>query len=71
MNFDTNFIWQVLKWGYVLAFGLYFVFAVIVYRQVELMNRTLNGSMELSFKIAALILVIVSGVVLVMSFLIL
>ena len=71
MNFDTSLVWEVLKWGYVLAFGLYFVFAIIAYRQVELMNRTLNGSMELSFKIAAMILVVVSGAVLVMSVLVL
>ena len=71
MNFDTSLIWEVLKWGYVLAFGLYFVFAIIAYRQVELMNRTLNGSMELSFKIAAMVLVAVSGAVLVMSVLVL
>lgn len=71
MNFDTSLVWEVLKWGYVLAFGLYFVFAIIAYRQVELMNRTLNGSMELSFKIAAMVLVAVSGAVLVMSVLVL
>lgn len=71
MNFDTNLIWEVLKWGYVLAFGLYFVFAIIAYRQVELMNRTLNGALELSFRVATMILVVVSGAVLIMSVLVL
>lgn len=64
MGFNTDLVWQVLKWAYVLAFGLYFIFSVVVFRQVQLMNRTLNGVLELPLRIVSLGFMVISGVVL-------
>lgn len=64
MGIDTSLIWTILKWGYVVAFGLYFVFAIVAYRQVQLMNRTLNGMLEVPLRLVALSLVVISGMIL-------
>ena len=71
MNIDVQIIWQVLKWVYVLAFGLYGVFALLVWRQVHLMIRTLKGVLVLPLKIMGGGMVVVALVGLVLAIVIL
>jgi hypothetical protein len=46
-------IWFVVKILFLFALGLYLVFATIVIREVDLMNRTLTGVFNLPIKIIA------------------
>lgn len=64
-------VWGIVKWFYVLAFVVYFVFALIVWRQIDLMIKTLNGSLQLPIRLAGVGLVLFSGVVMVMALMIL
>ncbi len=57
-------IWQIVKWIYVLAFFVYFLFSVIVWRQIDLMVKTLNGSLQLPMRVLGVVLVLLSGAVL-------
>lgn len=64
-------IWQVVKWFYVLAFVVYFVFAIIVWRQIDLMVKTLNGSLYLPIKLLGIGLVLLSGGVMALALMVL
>lgn len=46
-------IWSVVKVFVLIALGLYLVFAFMVIREVDLMNRTLQGVFNLPIKIIA------------------
>jgi hypothetical protein len=62
-------IWEVLKWFYVLAFGLYVLFAIVVIAQIRQMVRVLHwqsdqrlvkmGLIHLGVAVAALLAAIV------------
>lgn len=41
---DNGSIWLVAKAFYLLAFTLYFIFTLIVWKQISLMAKTLSGS---------------------------
>ena len=51
---ETGQIWILAKWFYLAAFGVYLIFSVIVWRQIVLMARTLNGVLEVSLKVMGL-----------------
>lgn len=57
-------IWWVVKLFYLLGLVMYMIFAVVLVRQVGLMSKTLNGSIELPIKwLARLHLFVTVGVV--------
>lgn len=47
--------WSLVKIGFLIFLALYFAFAVVIIRQVKLMIRVLNGTLELPLQIMALI----------------
>jgi len=47
--------WYLVKIGFLIFLALYFAFAVVIIRQVKLMIRVLNGTLELPLQIMALI----------------
>ena len=51
---ETGQIWILAKWFYLAAFGVYLIFSVIVWRQIVLMVRTLNGVLEMPLKVMGL-----------------
>lgn len=61
----------VLKWGFVLVFTMFFVFTLLIYRQVQLMSRTLAGLLEPALKLIAVGLIVGNLVVLVMAVMVL
>lgn len=46
MMLSMDLLWGVLKWMYVLAFGLYVGFSVVILSQVRQMTSTLSGGVE-------------------------
>jgi uncharacterized protein DUF5657 len=50
-------IWLVAKLGVLLALFLYFMFSLVVVRQIKLMGKTLNGLLEKELMIGARVLV--------------
>lgn len=64
-------IWAIAKWFYVLGFGIYFLFALVVWRQTQLMSIALQGKMVLPIKTVGLALVILAGTVLALSLVVL
>lgn len=71
-NFLSDFnYWEVIKWFYVIGFGLYLLFSLVVWRQIQLMGKTLNGSMHLPIKLIGTAIVAVAGVALVLALVIL
>jgi len=48
-------VWGVVKVSILFGLGLYLVFAVVVIRQVQLMSKALNGSLDLPLRLIALI----------------
>lgn len=64
-------IWEIAKWFYVLGFVVYFVFSIIAWRQIDLMSKSLNGSLQIPIKLIGMCLVLLSGVAMVMSVMIL
>lgn len=57
-------IWWVVKLFYLLGLLMYLIFAIVLVRQVGLMSRTLNGSIELPIKwLARLHLLVSVGVI--------
>jgi hypothetical protein len=69
-SFDLG-VYSLLKWLYVVGFGLYVVFTLIVWQQVNLMSRSLNGIMELPLKIMAVMMVLLGLTALALSLIIL
>jgi len=47
--------WSLVKIGFLIFLALYFAFAVVIIRQVKLMIKVLNGTLELPLQIMALI----------------
>ncbi len=41
----NEMLWLLIKGFYLLAFGVYLIFSVIVWRQINLMAKTLKGTM--------------------------
>lgn len=64
-------IWSVVRWFYFLAFGIYFIFSLIVWRQVQLMSNTLNGVLRLPIQLVGVGLVLVSAVALAIALMVL
>jgi hypothetical protein len=64
-------VWSVVKVFILLALALYIVFAVVVIRQVKLMNRTLKGVFNLPISLIAWLHLGLALFVFVLSFLIL
>ena len=50
-------VWLVAKIGVLVALFLYFMFSLVVVRQIKLMGRTLNGLLEKELMIGARVLV--------------
>lgn len=48
-------IWDAAKVMFVLVFGLYIFFSVVVLRQISLMTETLNGQFELPLKLVGVL----------------
>lgn len=68
MNID---VWGIVKWFFILAFGIYLAFTLVVLRQIEVMIRTLNGNIELPLRLIGWFLVAMAVVALVVAFLVL
>jgi len=64
-------VWVVAKLGMLLALFLYFMFSLVVVRQIKLMTRTLNGLLEKELMLGARILVGLSIAVFVLAIVIL
>ena len=64
-------IWLAAKALYLLAFTLYFIFSLIVWKQINLMARTLNGSADLPLRLIGMSVAIVAFLSLVTAFIIL
>jgi len=47
--------WILLRILFLIAFLIYFAFAVVVVRQIDLMSRTLNDKLNFPLKVASLI----------------
>ncbi len=43
-------VWEIAKWFYVGGFGLYLLFSLVVWRQIQLMSKTLNGTLQTPIK---------------------
>ncbi|BCX14428.1 MAG: hypothetical protein KatS3mg088_111 [Patescibacteria group bacterium] len=39
-------VWEVVKWFFLFAFFLYIIFSLVIIRQVNLMNKTLEVNFE-------------------------
>ena len=52
-NLTIDSVWVGLKWMYLLAMGIYGVFALLVIRQTQLMTKALNGNLDLPIKLVA------------------
>ncbi len=63
--FTADQVWLVVKLAYLVGLLMYLVFAFVVVRQVELMSRTFNGTVELPIKLVAKIHLVVAVIVLV------
>ena len=48
-------VWEVVKVLILFGLGLYLVFALVVIRQVQLMSKSLNGSLDLPLRLMALV----------------
>lgn len=48
-------VWGVVKVLILFGLGLYLVFALVVIRQVQLMSKSLNGSLDLPLRLIALV----------------
>lgn len=46
MNISVDLIWVGLKWVYLLAFGLYVGFSVVIVSQTQQMTKTLSGGVD-------------------------
>ena len=56
-------IWLIVKIFYLLALGLFVLFAVIVRKQIQLMTNTLNGTMDSPIKNLGLVFLIMTIVI--------
>lgn len=64
-------IWGMVKWLFVLAFLVYLMFALIAWRQIELMIKTLDGSLALPIRALGIGLTVIAGVSLILALVIL
>lgn len=64
-------VWDWVKLLVLFGLGLYIIFAFIIVREVDLMNRTLNGIFNLPIKVASLIHLIFSVLVFILGLIIL
>lgn len=64
-------IWGIVKWLYVAGFGLYLLFSLIVWRQIQLMSKTLNGTLHIPIKLIGTGLVVTALLVLALSVMVL
>ena len=55
VSLDGVSIWDVLKWFYVMAFGLYLLFALVVLAQIRQMVSTLHGQLDRGLQLIGLI----------------
>ncbi len=60
-------IWFIAKLVVLFALGLYLIFATMVIREVDLMNRTITGVFNLPIKIVAIIHLLLSILVFVLA----
>ena len=69
---NTSTVYDItLKWGFVVVFGLIFLFILLIYRQVQLMSISLGGVLELPLRVMAGALVLIVGVVLFLAVMVL
>lgn len=68
---DVEFFWLIVKLFFILAFILYFLFAIIVVRQVFMMTKTFKTSAEFVLKTFSIIHLFFAVGLLVASYLIL
>jgi len=64
-------IWVIAKFLILLGLILYFIFVILVFKEVEAMNKTLNGVFNLPIKLTAWLLLILSLAVFVFALFIL
>lgn len=64
-------IWMIAKGFVLLALGVYFIFAGMVIREVDLMNNTLTGVFNLPIKIVAILHLILAIFVFILAIIIL
>jgi hypothetical protein len=59
-QFEPSMLWVGLKWLYLIAFGVYVIFAVIVLTQINQMVRALSGGFDSSIKLIGWVHVLVA-----------
>lgn len=64
-------VWPILKVMFLVALGVYFLFAIVVVRQVQLMTDTLEVGFETPIRIVAVLHLILAISVFALAFLIL
>lgn len=64
-------LWAIVKWFVVFAFVTYFVFTLVVMRQIELMVRTLSGALNVPIRVVGWFLVAAGGMALLASMMVL
>jgi len=51
---DGSSVWGLVKMGYIVVFVIYLIFAIVVFRQVGLMGKTLKIGFDKFIKVIAL-----------------
>ncbi len=53
--FSEAFVFTILKWMTLIAFGVYILFALVIVRQIALMTKTIKTGFEFVIKIVGYI----------------
>lgn len=69
--FTADTLWLILKWIYVFVFGLYVIFALVVYSQIKQMVSTLKGQLDVAIKFVGFVHLLVALGVLLLALVIL
>lgn len=64
-------IWTVARWAVLFALFVYFLFAIVVVRQVYLMTQVVSGRIDWLIKIIAWLHLLLAAGVIILAFLIL
>lgn len=64
-------IWAIAKWFYVGGFFIYLLFSLVVMRQINLMSRTLKGTLHLPIKFVGVALVLIATGVMLLALVVL
>jgi len=64
-------LWLLAKWGYIILFGLYFLFSLVVLTQIRQMLISLNGQLDKAILLLGIIQIVLAIAALVAAIVIL